>query len=324
MRAFGGGEFGKSDDPWFRVGQIDVSTTILICATAILTFFIYAAERAGGPIFSALSLSPAKSAAGQIWRIFTWFIPTAPSFWTVIAIVLFYIFGSLLEAHMGRRKYTILIAGMVVLPALFMTVLNLFFALPSINTVGTGRGSGISLLELGLLVAYIAVFPNTRFFFGIKGWVLAAVFVGISTLQLLGVGFLSVLLFQLLVVGVGLLGVRAMGFVDEWEWIPKVPLPASLGGDPYYKANKERTAQQKRTAQQDRTGQQKGRKPKARRSRGRANLQAVPSAPPVSAADELEMDALLDKVADGGLESLTREQRKQLEDYSKRLRKRNQ
>jgi len=306
MRAFGGGQFGKSDDPWFRVGEVDVSTTILVSATALLTFVIFAIETANGPIFKALSFSSEKAAAGQIWRIFTWFIPTPPSIWSFIAIALFFIFGSLLEAHMGRRKFTILLAAMVIIPAVVVTFLTALSILPSISTFDTG---GIRLLELGLLVAYVTVFPNTRFFFGIKGWVLAAVFVGIEFLQLLGLRQLNVLFFLFLLLGVALLGVRAMGFAEEAQWIPKVPLPVSLGGNPYHKADKERLAQQKG-------------KSKPSRSRGRANLKAVP--PPVTAADELEMDSLLDKVAEGGLESLSREQRKKLEEYSKRLRKRNQ
>ena len=65
--------------------------------------------------------------------------------------------------------------------------------------------------------------------------------------------------------------------------------------------------------------------PRRRRSRGRGNLSAVPTPPRQAAADrslDMEIDALLDQVAERGLDSLTKEQRKRLEDHSKRLRKR--
>ena len=82
--------------------------------------------------------------------------------------------------------------------------------------------------------------------------------------------------------------------------MPKVPLPAVLA-DPY----------------------RRSRPRQARPSRRRSHLSSVP--PPPGAADQLaqaEVDALLDKVAETGMDSLTRAERKALEDYSKRLRKR--
>ena len=53
------------------------------------------------------------------------------------------------------------------------------------------------------------------------------------------------------------------------------------------------------------------------------HLSSVP--PPPTVADQVaqaEIDALLDKVAEQGMDSLTRAERKALEEHSKRLRKR--
>ena len=60
------------------------------------------------------------------------------------------------------------------------------------------------------------------------------------------------------------------------------------------------------------------------RARRKSNLKSVAPDPVQSDLADMEIDALLDQVANEGLDSLTKAQRKRLEDHSKRLRKRNE
>ena len=76
------------------------------------------------------------------------------------------------------------------------------------------------------------------------------------------------------------------------------------------------------TGQQGSTPRQRPQQQRRRRSRVRGNLSAVPSPPQPDPLMDMEIDALLDQVAERGLDSLTKDQRKRLEDHSKRLRKR--
>ena len=58
------------------------------------------------------------------------------------------------------------------------------------------------------------------------------------------------------------------------------------------------------------------------RPRDRRQLPTRPTSPPQYPLADMEIDSLLDQVAEQGLDSLTKDQRKRLEEHSKRLRKR--
>ncbi len=301
MRAFGPGGFGQSDDPWFRIGDFDVNTTTLVTGLGVLSMFVWAIEGAGGPIFEFLSLNTDKIGRGQIWRLITWPIPNVPDIWTLLLLVIFYLLGSQLEQAMGnKRLFAYMLGAMTVIPAFVVTL----FAWLS----GSGLAfSGLRYLELGILCAFAARWPKAPFFFGIPAWVLAAVIVGIESLQAIGTRGSAAMLLLLAVVGVALVTIRSMGFADESPWIPKVPLPASMGGTPT-----------------PRGGPNMSRPAKKRPSKGRGKLRSVPPPPSPIQNDlnDMEIDALLDQVANDGLDSLTKDQRKALEQHSKRLRKR--
>lgn len=288
MQAFN--RFGSSEDPWFRIGNVDVNTTTLITGLGVLSMLVWAVAGSGG-LFGALQLVSDDVTSGQIWRLVTWPIPNVPDIWTVILLAVFYMLGSQLEASMGRRLYAILLGAMTVIPAVLFVVVSTLLA------SGGGFG-GLRWLELGVLCAFAAKWPNAQFFFGIPAWVIAGVIVFIDVLQLLRTPSGLVLLIG--VVGIALVGIRSMGFAEEVTFIPKLPLPASLGGESRPAAAK---------------------KPKRSSRRNAQHLSAVPN-PAKDALDDREIDALLDQVSTHGLDSLTSAQRKRLEQHSKKLRKR--
>ena len=171
--------FSRGDqDGWFRLGSLEITTTVALAGVAVLMFFVAAFEGAGGPIFSALELTDDQIANGQIWRLFTWPIPNQPSIWTFVGIVFFYMIGTQLENFFGRRTYTALVGALLVIPTIIALLVSFGLNEPL-------QLAGIRWVFIGVIAAFVVAFPNAQSFFGIPFWVLAAVIFVLDFLQLL-------------------------------------------------------------------------------------------------------------------------------------------
>lgn len=299
--------FGESDDPWFRVGQLAVTTTVFVSALSVAYMFVWAFEGSSRPITFRLMLYSGRSfgsvGGGEIWRLVTWPIPTEPGFLTLLLIAVFWMLGSQLEALMGRRKFTFFLVTLTVVPALFMTVLEF---------VGiSGYVFGLRYVEIGVLIAFATHYSNTRFWPGIPAWGVASIIVGMSMLQAISKQREYELVLTMTMAALAPLAIRAFGFAEQHEWLPKLPLPARLSG----RTRHSRHARRRPPAGQRRRSQTRG-----------THLSSVPPVPPplppADVAAQAQIDALLDKMGEHGLESLTEAERRTLEDLSKRLRDR--
>lgn len=300
MRSFNMGRFG-GDDPWFRVGTVDVTTTVFVLGVGLFSILVWAVEGPSHPVLSKLWFNPSQVLDGQIWRLFTW--PAAnflDSIWTLLLFAIFFMLGSQLEAAMGRKLFTTYLVLLTIIPTVLGT---LFHLLTGIN----GGVAGLRMVELGVLVGFCLRIPNARFWPGIPAWAVGVGIVVINFLQDLGNRATFSMFFLLIVVAVSLIGLRSLGFAEEADWVPKIALPAGITGATA-------APRQPRTATR-------------RKRRGRANLSVAP-APTNSPRKELtkleeaEIDAILDQVSERGMDSLSPQQRQRLEDHSKRLRKR--
>jgi len=307
MRSFNMGRFG-SDDPWFRVGNLDVNTTIFVVGVGLISMFVWAAEGPGRAISKYLWLASDDLGAftggsvlgGQIWRLVTWPIPNEPDFWTLILFAVFFMLGSQIEGAMGRRLFAIYLLIMTVIPAIIVTLYELI-------TGSTGLVAGLRPLELGVLCAFAVRYPMARFWPGVPAWGIAGFLIALELLRDIGNRDSHAIVLLFAILAVSMVALRSMGFAEEAEWIPKVPLPANLGGDARPTNRGASTTKRKR--------------------RSRANLSVAPA--PVegtrrelSKLEEAEMDAILDQVSERGMDSLTPQQRSRLEEHAKRLRKR--
>ncbi len=267
--------------------------------------FVYAAEGTSHELTFRLWLLTegaggyAGVLGGEVWRIFTWPLVAEPSIWTVIGLVFFYIFGSQMEALMGRRHYLGFVVALTVVPALAVTVFD------AISSEFVGAYGGVDMIQFGVIIAFVAQYPTAKFFFGIPAPVMIGVFVGLRYLSILAERDEFDFVLVTAAIATALIVFRSLGYASTLGWIPRIPLPASMTGQQASAAPRQQ--QQRR-----------------RRSRGRGNLSAVPtpSSPPNDPLMDMEIDALLDQVAEQGLDSLTKDQRKRLEEHSKRLRKR--
>lgn len=293
----------QGNDPWFRVGQIYVTTTVGVIGIGLISMIIWAMESASRPISSRLWLESSDGFGargvvdGQIWRLITWPFANEPDFWTVILFAVLYMLGSQLENLMGRKPFMFFLIAITVVPAIAVTVFEVLLA------DFFGFSTGLRLTELGILVAFAAQYPHARFWPGIPSYGIVAVILFIDYLQILDNRdeFEFVLLTGVIVTS--LVALRSFGHAQELPWIPSIRLPATVTGT---------STTPPRPARNRRRG----------RGRARGNLSAVPSPSPTDPLADLEIDTLLDQVAEHGLGSLTKDQRKRLEDHSKRLRKR--
>jgi hypothetical protein len=273
-------------DPWFTVGSLEVTTTIIVSFLAALGYFIYAASARA--LFK-LPVIPSEVRGGQLWRLVTWPMLNYPrpgtgpldAIFSIFNIFIFWWMGKNIEAEMGRRRFVIFIVTATVIPAIVATAIN------------TGLG-GIEYLALAPFAAFVAEHAQARMIFNLPMWVIGALNLAIVTLKLIGERNLRLLLVVFVIVVLALLMSRAYGLASDTPWVPKLRIPGS------------------------------GAPGKKKAKRGKGKLVAVPSgssgAPKLDLSAQVEMDGLLDKISAGGMESLSSAERKRLEQLSKQLR----
>ena len=303
MRSFSDG-FGRNNDPWFRVGDVGITTTIALTAIGAFSVFVYVIEGNARSLSKYFWLTPRGFSSalgpsvteGGLWRLVTWplFLENGSRiFFSVILIAIFYMLGSRVEEVMGKYRYLRFMATLIVLPAVVVVALDYVFGI-------SGVVGGLRFPELAVLVAFALIYPEARFFFGLPAWGIAAFIVVIEALQTMADRNWFGLILGSLLVGLALLLVRSMGLAESAGWIPKLALPGGFSSNS--------------------PGPTTRTKP-SRKRRRKTNLSVAPD-PIESDLADMEIDALLDQVATEGLDSLTKAQRKRLEEHSKRLRKR--
>lgn len=265
----------SDQEPWFRIGQFEVTTTTLVAAVVVLFWPVWAL--AGGGLFtSALMYAPELLAGGQLWRLVTWPISEGPSLWGVLDVVMLWYFGNMLERQIGRTRMAWLLAGTWLSITVAYTAVALIFS-------GSTALAGIGLIQLLILLLWIAEYPTARFFFNIPAWVIGVVIVGIQVLSMIGYRRFEELLALLLSMAFVAIAGRRAGLLAEYAWIP------------------------------GRARAQTPRRPRVSRSETRTHERR--------ASDRERLDQLLDQINDQGIGSLTDAQRKELLKLRERLRK---
>lgn len=203
------------NDPWFRVGTVDVGSAAFLAVLCIVSVLIYAIEPVDKPILLRLALIADKVKSGEVWRVATW--PLANGLdqailWVLVSIAVLWYFGSKLEEQVGRTRMAWYLVMIIVIPGLVGVALDL-------------PQAGVHTVQLVILLTFVAEYPNVRFFFGIPAWVLGAVYVAAEVLQLAGDRANRRLIFFLISLVVGALAGRAVGMLEAYKWIPKVGVP---------------------------------------------------------------------------------------------------
>lgn len=272
--------------PWFRLGQLEVNTTVLLTLLGAASLVLWAISQRAS---LELALIPELVRQGQVWRLVTWPLANQPTLWTIIGLAIFWYFGRELEGLTGRNRFAWLLAFVTIIPAIAATLL----LIPQ---------AGFRPLQFAVFLLFIAQYPFARFFFGLPAWALGAVFLGLELLQLVGLRdtngiiFLFVSLLTAAIVG------RSYGLLESLSMIPALPLPGSG------RRHKERKPKPTRPARS--------------RSAKSDTVVTGPWEPPTAdrAVLQSELDGLLDKISAEGMDALTADEKRRLNDLSKRLR----
>lgn len=197
------------DDPWFRIGTRDVTTSVLVPLLCVLSMFVWAVNPG---LLEPLVLWPDDVLGGQVWRVISWPLANAPDIWTALTIAMLWYFGRELERMVGRVRFAWMLGALAVVPGLVGTLLDI-------------PQAGIRPVEIAVFCVFCVELPDVRFFGGIPAWVFAAVIVGIEVLQLTGLrqGERIVLLFVSLATAA--LMARSFGLLERYPWIPKLAGP---------------------------------------------------------------------------------------------------
>lgn len=286
---FGFGADGRVG--WFRVGQVEVTTTVLLVACGVVSMLVWAAYP---PSLDPLYFDAPAVRDGELWRLATWPLGEAPSIWAVIGLAFFWIVGHMIEDRTSRKRYAVLIAAMTLVPAAIVSLTTI--------TAETGFAGGLSLFGLAFLVVIAVEDPSRPWFFGIPIWIIAAVIVGIQILSGLGYRAWGAILLLLLSLAVALVGTAAIGILStQLPWVPRL---------------------------KDAPGPRSRRSLRARPARGgRGTVTQGPWSSPSgfspagpSPLEQAELDVLLDKIGQSGIDSLSKEERRRLDELSRRMR----
>jgi len=305
----------RPNDGWFRVARYDVTTVDIVTAFAVLSMFVWAASPA---LFERLVFDGAEVRSGEVWRVVTWPIAEIPGFFALISIAFFWSFGQQLEGLFGRGKFLVWILAVTIVPAVLLSVLGFFNNEFDFDSVAFGLGP----LFLAGIWVYAATYPNVRWFEIIPIWAIAAVFTMLQLLQFTGERAAGGILFLLTTVAAALSAGRSLGLATAWP-IPHIPLGSGSsggrGGRSPKPGRRSKPTKPKRPKRGS-TGQRVVEGPWRKDTNASIPKPPTPTGP--SPADQMELDGLLDKISDQGMDALSSNEKQRLNELSKRLRNR--
>lgn len=284
------------DDPWFRIGNLDVTTTVLVALLSLASMVVYAVNR---DVLLRFVVWPEKVWSGQVWRLVTWPVITDGNIlWGIVSIAIFWWFGRDLEAQIGRVRFAVLLAAVTIGAGLLAAGLDIGIV-------------GLRYVELAVFILFIAEHPRIPFFFGIPGWIIGAVFVGAEILQRLGNREFEQMWVTLASLAIALLLGRAFGLAADQTWIPNLAGGSLARRTPVGARNRRPAKKRAKGAKGTGSTGQSG------------SVVSGPWAPPspTAAADQAEVDRLLDKISAQGIDALSNAEKQRLKEASERLRR---
>jgi membrane associated rhomboid family serine protease len=188
--------FGQSDSddyqPFGYLGRIPLYLTTIIVITltvAMVAFALLAAARMPD-VTQYLDYDSAFVRYGfQYWRFFTYPLDNDPSIWFVVEMFLLYRFGREVERFIGRRAFGMLYFSLVALGPCLLTAVSLW-------APGIIHLDGSWTVDLAVFIAFCTIYPSAEIFFSIQARWIAAIILGITSLEELrnhdGIGLLII------------------------------------------------------------------------------------------------------------------------------------
>ncbi len=311
--------------PLGYLGKIPLTVTnCIILFYAAWVLFICLGMMFAGTIMLDFLSELALSSTGVLFEFKFWQIITYPLvftsgpqdlfwslFWMAITLLMLYWFGTEVEKFLGRQAYFTLVALTVVVPAIAIIILH--FNQP---IIGYADSSGWEWL---IFVAFAIIYPNARLLFNLKAWWIAAFFIGISTLANLAGGRWIDLFHEYIGLFTTYYFLRYMGISPRFAFLfegvrdllPQrpsrrgvAPPPKMLGG----KGKPHRPGLGRMLG-----GGSSSEPPEANMPGPPKRKSQVPEAEDSASNIHEDIDPILEKISQKGIESLTPAERKKLQ-----------
>ena len=151
----------KLERRWGKYAIQNLSLYLIICYA-----FGYIIQMINPNFFYYLTLEPAQVLRGEVWRLFTWVVmPPSSSnlIFTLLMLYFYYSIGNNMERVWGSFRFNVYIFS-----GLLFTVLGTFVAYIiyyfgyGINAVGIGSMVSTYYINMSVLLAYAATFPDMK------------------------------------------------------------------------------------------------------------------------------------------------------------------
>jgi len=91
----------QARDGWFRVGNVDVTTSVLVAALGLVSMVLYAIDQ---DIVAQGVFVPELVREGEVWRLVLWPLVNLPGIFELLGLAVFWYFGRFVEDRMGGSR----------------------------------------------------------------------------------------------------------------------------------------------------------------------------------------------------------------------------
>ena len=187
----------KWERKWGKYAIQNLSLYLIICYA-----FGYIIQMINPNFFYYLTLEPAQVLRGEVWRLFTWVVmpPSSSNFiFTLLMLYFYYSIGNNMERIWGSFRFNVYIFS-----GLLFTIIGAFLAygiyyfVMGINAVGIGSMVSTYYINMSVLLAYAATFPNMQ--------IMMIIFIFPVPMKVKWLGILYAFILAMEVVSTGMVG----------------------------------------------------------------------------------------------------------------------
>ncbi len=266
--------FSRDREPITYLGGVAIHLTTLLAITHFLALLVCTAVIMAGQDnwLTRLTLTTDWSGLTQPWTLLTFPLIHDIRFeglFFVVEILIFLWLGRDVESFVGRTAFALTYLTLILAPALLLIACQPLGLRPTIL-------QGSQSIHFGIFIAFVTIYPNATFFFGLIAKWLAAIFLTVYSLLYLANANYPSLVYLWACSATGFLAMRACGVGSSVNWLER------------FGQWREERREQKIAARAEQF------------QRAHEELQH-------------SVDTILDKIAANGIDSLSKAERKALE-----------
>ncbi len=263
--------------PLFYLGKIPITVTGLIILIQLIGMLVWVFT--AGAVLSVSSFTGSAFLSGQIWRLITYPIFSSLDIMSLLGLFFFYQFGTEVEKVFERKQFVLLCLSILFIAPIVLIISQLI-GLPNSGMPLIGG----MILHLAMFCAFCVMHPNApTLFLRIPIKWLGLAFFAVSVLSFVGMRAWGMVFAYTAGVGLAVWMVQSRGYATQKIFPDAFTIPPP-------------------------------KKPKKKRAKIKNEKTIKPKLKPkVIIPAETEIDAILDKISEHGLHSLTPEERAKLE-----------